>query len=174
MGIWDVVPDDERERWELDPFARVGPLRFGMSPDETTAALGGVRPNPYQGASYREMTIGWFSELGLTLYHRPGQGLDGISVNARIGPQVVAEGVPRVGRAPSELEQWLAGRAECREPYTEVVCLPGAELASLTLGVVVCVQRAGDRLLTRPVFLPADAMDDVYHSLPREAWAISG
>jgi hypothetical protein len=37
---------------------------------------------------------------------------------------------------------------------------------------VACLQRAGDRLLTRPVFLPADAMDDIYHQLPAEAWQI--
>ncbi|GAA1664004.1 hypothetical protein GCM10009733_072210 [Nonomuraea maheshkhaliensis] len=34
------------------------------------------------------------------------------------------------------------------------------------------MQRAGDLLLTRPVFLPAEAMDDPSHWLPREAWAI--
>jgi hypothetical protein len=50
--------------------------------------------------------------------------------------------------------------------------LPAAEPASLSLGLVVCVQRAGDRLVTRPVFLPVDAMDDIYHQLPTEAWRI--
>jgi hypothetical protein len=50
--------------------------------------------------------------------------------------------------------------------------MPGAEAGSLTLGLVLCVQRAGDQLVTRSVFLPAAAMDDVYHHLPREAWAI--
>jgi hypothetical protein len=38
--------------------------------------------------------------------------------------------------------------------------------------LVLRVQRAGGQLVTRPVFLPAAAMDDVYHHLPREAWAI--
>jgi hypothetical protein len=37
---------------------------------------------------------------------------------------------------------------------------------------VACLQRAGDRLLARPVFLPADAMDDIYHRLPAVAWQI--
>jgi len=32
------------------------------------------------------------------------------------------------------------------------------------------VQRAGDRLITRPVFLSDPAMEDVHHELPSEAW----
>ncbi|KPC60164.1 hypothetical protein ADL29_30910 [Streptomyces chattanoogensis] len=63
-------------------------------------------------------------------------------------------------------------RAESREPSAELFYLPGAEAGSLTLGLVWCVQRTGDRLITRPVFLPAAAMGDVSHHLPREAWAI--
>ena len=46
MGIWDVTPDAERQRWVLEPFASVGPLSFGMSPEEATTALGGAKPNP--------------------------------------------------------------------------------------------------------------------------------
>ncbi|MFJ6141580.1 hypothetical protein [Kitasatospora sp. NPDC092286] len=63
-------------------------------------------------------------------------------------------------------------RADSAETRTELFYLPGAEAGSLTLGVVLCVQRAGDRLLTRPVFLPADAMDDAFHYLPGDAWAM--
>lgn len=44
MGLWYVVPDSERKQWTLEPFASVGPLRFGMSPGEASAALGGVKP----------------------------------------------------------------------------------------------------------------------------------
>jgi hypothetical protein len=77
-----------------------------------------------------------------------------------------------VGQVPSEIEQWLLDRAETREPRTEITYLPGAEVASLTLGMVACLQRAGDRLVTRPVFLPPGAVDDIYHLLPSKAWAI--
>lgn len=45
----------------------------------------------------------------------------------------MVEGTWLVARVHSELEQWLFDRAEAR-----------------TLGVVLCVQRAGDRLLTSP------------------------
>jgi hypothetical protein len=70
-------------------------------------------------------------------------------------------------------EDWLFRRAEGKPSRTELAYLPGAEPASLSLGLVVCVQRAGDRLLTRPVFLPVDEMDDIYHQLPAEAWRIT-
>ena len=80
------------------------------------------------------------------------------------------DGVPLVGRVPSEMEAWLFERAESRGLRGDVVYLPGAQAGSNTLGVVLCVQRAGGRLLTRPVFLPAEAMDDDYHMLPQEAW----
>jgi hypothetical protein len=172
MGIWDVTPDAEREHWALKPFVGVGPLSFGMSPDEATTALGGVRPNPYRGKSFYDMTIGWYRRLGLTLYYRAEQGLCGISVDARRGPQVVADGMPLVGRIPSEVEAWMIERAEAREPFTEVAYIAGGEPGSLTLGVLICVQRAADVLLTRPVFIPKEALDDVSHWLPPEAWAI--
>lgn len=32
--------DVDRERWQFVPFERVGPLSFGMTPDETAGALG--------------------------------------------------------------------------------------------------------------------------------------
>ncbi|MGW1910403.1 hypothetical protein ACWCQS_06525 [Streptomyces sp. NPDC002076] len=171
MGLWDVLPDRERQQWTFDPFLGVGPLRFGMTSDEACAALGGVP------AAERSRYSGWeirchnYSGLGVKLYFT-AERLHAVSIDALRGPQVHADEAALVGQVPSELEQWLFDRAESREPFTELFYLPGAEPGSLTLGVVLCVQRAGDYLLTRPVFLAADVMDDVYHYLPREAWAI--
>lgn len=172
MSLWDVLPDSERQQWTFEPFVSVGPLRFGMSSGETSAALGGVRAGVRQHDAHWGIACHTYSEVGLKLYFAADERLYGVSIDALRGPQVLADGAALVGRVPSELEQWLFDRAESREPYTELFYMPGAEAGSLTLGVVLCVQRAGDRLVTRPVFLPADAMDDVYHRLPREAWAI--
>lgn len=113
-----------------------------------------------------------YPDLGLGLYYLSSGTLWGISVNAVRGPQVYAEGVPLVGRTPSEVEQWVFDRAEIREPFTELVYLPTGVPGSLSLGMMVCVQRVDDRVLTRPVFLPAEAMDDVWHKLPVEAWSV--
>jgi len=171
MALWDILPDSEREQWTLKPFAAVGPLRFGMTPDEASAALGGIEPGSRWGDSPFNTSIVSYN-CGVTLYYRSGRSLRGVSVNPRQGPQVNADGEPTVGRVPSELEHWIIQRADSRPPRTELAYLPGAEPASVSLGLVACLQRNGDRLITRPVFLPADAMDDIYHQLPAEAWAI--
>lgn len=171
MGLWYVVPDSERKQWTLEPFASVGPLRFGMSPDEASAALGGIKPALHRHDPHFDTMV--YDQAGVTLYYASGNGLRGVSVDARRGPQVLGDGMALVGRVPSELEHWLVRRAESRAPHTELGYMPGAEPASRSLGMVACLQRAGDRLLTRPVFLPADAMEDTYHYLPSEAWRIT-
>ncbi|MFB7249003.1 hypothetical protein CW362_40925 [Streptomyces populi] len=172
MSLWDVLPDSERQEWSFAPFVSVGPLRFGMSSDEASAALGGVRASVRQHDPHWKIACHTYSETGVKLYFAANECLCGISIDALRGPQVRTDGTALVGRVPSELEQWLFDRAENREPFTELFYMPGAEAGSLTLGLVLCVQRAGDQLVTRPVFLPAAAMNDVYHHLPREAWAI--
>jgi hypothetical protein len=155
VGLWDVVPDSQRKQWMLEPFASVGPLRFGMNPDEASATLGGIRPNPRWHDSHFNTMGGTYRQAGVTPYFASGTSLCGITVDARRGPQVLGDGKALVGQVPSELEHWLVSRAESRAPYTELAYMPGAEPASLTLGVLVCLQRAGDRLLTRPVSWPS-------------------
>lgn len=172
MSLWDVLPDSERQQWTFDPFVSVGPLRFGMSSDEASAVLGGVRATIAQYDPRWNIGCHNYPRVGLKLYFAADESLCGVSVDALRGPQVLADETALVGKVPSELEQWLFDRAESRETRTELFYLPGAEAGSLTLGVVLCVQRAGDRLLTRPVFLPADAMDDAFHYLPGDAWAM--
>ncbi|MFI5763986.1 hypothetical protein ACIA8F_23985 [Streptomyces sp. NPDC051563] len=41
-GWWHVVPDEGRQQWLLEPFAGVGPLRFGMSSAEVADAMSRV------------------------------------------------------------------------------------------------------------------------------------
>ena len=170
-NLWRVLPDSERRQWALDPFTSVGPLQFGMSPDEVAVALDDMVTARSRDAS-SNITSDVYSKVGVTLYYDSGEQLHGVSADALRGPQVFIDGIALVGRIPSELEQWLCERADSREPFTELVYMPSADPASLSLGVVACVQRAGDRLVTRPVFLPADAMEDIHHQLPQEAWAI--
>ncbi|MGW4879596.1 hypothetical protein ACWEPI_23905 [Streptomyces sp. NPDC004262] len=144
-----------------------------MDPTEVAAALG-------QGAADDSTIIPWgdtvtrqerFTDVGLTVYYADENRLAGATADARLGPQVLVEGTALVGRVPSELEQWIIDRAEVREPYSELFYLPGADPGSQTLGLVVCVQRVGDVVLTRPVFLAFEWIDDVYHRLPSSEWA---
>jgi len=66
----------------------------------------------------------------------------------------------------------MVDRAEAREPCSELSYMAAGVPGSDTLCVVIDVQRAGDHLLARPVFIPAEAMDDLPHFLPREAWSL--
>jgi hypothetical protein len=36
---WAVVDESDRAQWDYAPLERVGPLCFGMSPREATAAM---------------------------------------------------------------------------------------------------------------------------------------
>ncbi|GLY78359.1 hypothetical protein [Actinoallomurus iriomotensis] len=174
---WNVLPDDERQQWTLDPFVSVGPLRFGMRPGQVSQALSGVTTESQRHTLHRPATEGVstvvegdYQEVGLKLYYRK-ERLACVVVDALRGPQVFADGTALVGRVPSLLEQWMVQRAEAREPYSELTYMAAGVPGSETLGVVIDVQRAGDHLLTRPVFIPPEAMDDLPHFLPREAWS---
>ncbi|MEV7976434.1 hypothetical protein [Streptomyces sp. NPDC086519] len=174
---WHVLADDERQRWTLDPFVSVGPLGFGMAPGEVSRVLSRVageaqrhRLSCRANEAVDVVEEGEYREFGLKLYYRE-ERLAGIVVDALRGPQALVEGVALVGRVPSVLEQWMLDRAEAREPYAELSYLDAGVPGSDLLGVVLDVQRAGDHLLTRPVFVPREALEDLPHFLPREAWS---
>lgn len=173
-----MLPDEERQQWALEPFVAVGPLRFGMSPEEVAGTMEAVtaeieRHQKHWTANSGVSTVveGTYPTFGLHLYYRD-EGLAGIVVDALCGPQVSVAGTALVGRVPSVLEQWLIDRAETRPPETELVYMSTGVPASESLGVTINVQREGDRLLTRPMFYPAEALDDLSHWLPSGAWAI--
>jgi hypothetical protein len=177
---WDVVPDNERQQWTLEPFTRVGPLAFGMSPGEVSEALSGVTEEAQwqwhylaPGASRSIVTRGGYRKFGLDVYYRE-ERLSGIVVHAVWGPQVYLEGVALVGRVPSVLEQWMVDRhrrADTGEPGEDLVYMGPSNPGSESLGVVIEVQRAADHLLTRPVFFPFEAVDFGFSNwLPDDVW----
>jgi hypothetical protein len=180
LDWWDVVPDNERQQWTLEPFISVGPLAFGMSPGEVSEALNGATGETQRhkhylapGASRPIVKTGRYQEFGLDLYYRE-ERLSGIVVNALRGPQVFVEGVALVGRVPSVLEQWMVDRhrrADTGEPDENLIYMDPGNPGSESLGVVIEVQRAGDHLLTRPVFIPFEALDIGFTSwLPDKVW----
>jgi len=163
---WNVVPDNERRQWTLEPFTSVGPLAFGMSPGEVSEALSGATEETQRyvnylppGVSRSIIETGRYQEFGLDLYYRE-ERLSGIVVNALRGPQVLAEGVALVGKVPSVLEQWMIDRHRRNgESDTKLTFKGQGNPVSKSLGVAIEVQRAGDSLITRPVFFPFEAMD---------------
>ncbi|WP_017587978.1 hypothetical protein [Nocardiopsis ganjiahuensis] len=174
---WQVLADDERQQWTLDPFVSVGPLAFGMTPNEISEALSGVtsedQRHRFRCPANETVDIiveGVYQKFGLELYYQQ-ERLAGVVVDALRGPQVFVEGEALVGRSPSALEQWMLDRAENREPYSELTYMSAGVPGSDSLGAILDVQRAGDHLLTRPVFVPREALDDLSHFLPRNAWS---
>jgi hypothetical protein len=174
---WNVVPDSERQQWTLNPFASVGPLKFGMSPDAVSEALSDITRESQRNTFHRGpgetrsiATEGRYRKFGLDLYYRD-ERLAGIVVNALHGPQVRVAGVKLVGQVPSVLEQWMVDRAENR-PDAELIWMAAGLPASESLGIIIGVQRAGDHLLTKPIFIPEEALVDGYSEwLPSKAWS---
>ncbi|WP_306336848.1 hypothetical protein [Streptomyces sp. KL118A] len=176
-NLWQAVPDRERQHWELEPFEAVGPLHFGMSPGEVSGALRGATAHPRRadvllGKDQYGGLMGEHWGLGLMLYYGRNEQLRGVAVDALLGPQVFADGAALVGRVPSHLEHWLVDRAECREPFAELVYPATGVPGSRSLGVMIGVQRSGDNLLTRPVFLSAEATQAPSCFLPPQAWTV--
>jgi hypothetical protein len=175
---WDITPDSERQQWTLTPFTSIGPLNFGMSPDAVSAALGHIagesqRHTYYQrpGETGKTIIEGAYQKFGLDLYYRD-ERLTGIVVNALHGPQILIENVALVGQVPSVLEQWMVDRAETIGSDTELIWMGAGMPASESLGIIIGVQRAGDNLLTKPIFMPEEALLDGYSEwLPSKAWS---
>ncbi|MBB2941191.1 hypothetical protein FB565_000895 [Actinoplanes lutulentus] len=166
MDIWAVKSDDQRESWRMVPLVSIGPLRFGMSLSEVTALLvetplvattliGGE----VQDAHTSERT---------TLYFKRGH-LYGVALDARIGPQVEFEGIRLTGRIPSEVEDQVWRYSQ--KHNVELRYAPTADPHLPSLGLILRVQRAGDGLLSRPVFIASDN-SDAWHAVPDKEWNV--
>lgn len=152
----DAEREDEGQRWTADPFVAVGPLRFGMGPDEVAAVLGGATADYSRRIPWGDTVTGEgrFAELGVRVSYAECARLACVSLDALHGPQILVEGKALVGRIPSEVEQWIMERAEKREPCAELFHMHAADPGSQTLGLVVRARRAGDAVLTRPSSWP--------------------
>ncbi|SDE33891.1 hypothetical protein [Glycomyces harbinensis] len=171
MGIWDVKASDDREQWTYEPVTAIGPLRFGMRAVEVSEALGD-RPSSSRSGQVptgeMRLVLERFSRRGVVAFYTREGALAGVAVDAQRGPQVRLEGEELTGRVPSEMEAWLTGLLESRDLgllYTQ-----DGNPASVDLGLVLRAQRAGDVVLTRPLFLIGDWVDNLWDSLPAEEW----
>ncbi|MEU4955484.1 hypothetical protein [Streptomyces lavendulae] len=152
-----------------------------MTPDEaadvmrqctTEVQLHTVATRASDGRQVR--IIGDYLNFGLTLFCTRNERLEGLTVDALIGPQVWVEGVAQAGRVPSEVERWMVERAQSRFPddEDEIEYLGIGVPGSGSLGVFVNVQRYVDRLVTRPVIFAEHVWDDAQHILPQQAWSV--
>ena len=157
MTTWEVMADADRERWTYVPSVGVGPLRFGMSPDEAAAALEGFAAeltplradNALKAEFRRPAPPPWFRGA-VTAYFGPAEGLFCVAVDAQSGPQVAMDGIELVGRVPSHVETQLLEYLKARDIVLRYQ--PEGDPEAEELGLTMRAQRAGDNLLTRPVF----------------------
>lgn len=175
-NIWPVKPDGIRSVWPLEPLVGVGPLRFGMSIDEVGRVLDPavgqpwypLRTAPVQGVSVD------FDAMAITTYHDEQHRLCAVAADALDGPQITWDGQDFTGQPPSVIFRWLNDRVDAED--LGVLYSSHADPSSATLGLVIRVQRAGDRVLTRPVAVCADwapeAGDRESGTIPSEEWAI--
>lgn len=160
-GRWDVLAETEREQWAYTPSLSVGPLRFGMSHDETAGVMNAFAAtfsalrreiDDTQKAEFRRRGEPAYA-TAVTAYYGKSEGLYCVVADARYGPQVTLDGVRLVGSVPSQLEEQFLDYLLSRgipPQYT-----PEGDPAADELGIIMRVQRAGDVVLSRPVFAVA-------------------
>ncbi|MFH9859770.1 hypothetical protein [Streptomyces sp. NPDC017202] len=180
---WAVVDECDRVQWDYSPLERVGPLRFGMSVHEATAAM-----EAYGFTSDTASDIGTFGPFrhlrtrsraadtpfhrnAVTAYYVGPMGLTCIAVDALSGPQVTFDGIRLVGRPPSELSAELTAYLERTGRDIEITT--EGDIGSQQLGMNPRAQRAGDVLLTRLVFgRPNDWACTMHDCVPADEWHV--
>ncbi|MBD0706865.1 hypothetical protein BU197_00050 [Streptomyces sp. CBMA291] len=163
-GPWRIAREEERAEWTFTPYGGVGPLHFGMTLTEVAGALG-ERPAGSLAAHHgevRRLDHADFPGHGIRALFRNDR-LGCVAVDALTGPQVRLYAAPLTGCTPSHVENWLVHRTTPRPG--SLMRTPTADPVFAELGLALRPQRAGDLVLTRPLFLLPDWLD-LWHRLP--------
>lgn len=167
MSIWEVKGDVDRAQWTFSPLVSVGPLRFGMSPGEVGDALDGAIAYITYGER-AQPSAQQFTLLGVTTFYTGSAGLAGVAVDALNGPQVSWSGRALVGCVPSEIERWILDHAQ--EQGLDLRYTQEGNPGLPNLGLIMRVQRAGDVVLSRPLFLIHEWALEPWDYLPGSEW----
>ncbi|MFD5730355.1 hypothetical protein ACFWMT_30165 [Streptomyces sp. NPDC058368] len=162
-GAWPVKAERERERWDWTPLEHVGPLRFGMSPDEVAAALGeepaarhGRYPfgQPWEGPGEWILHEDRFDTVGVTAHYGGGRGiyplLGAVTVHGRTGPQIEHASIRLIGRPLTAVDAALLQHAEEQEQGLIYGCSGNLGLDGLNM--YVRPARAGDTVISEARF----------------------
>jgi hypothetical protein len=168
-GAWPVKPDQDRPRWDWLPLERVGPLQFGMDPQQVIAALEGEIPAARNGhfpwPVYEKdgvwcLTEDRFDQAGVTAHYWSYQGgptLAAVTVHGRTGPQVSYAGIQLIGRTVSAIDETLCRRAENDDTGLLFGCR--GDLGPDGLNMWVRAARAGDAAVSEARFCAEDWED---------------
>ncbi|MFI6174343.1 hypothetical protein ACIA8R_02250 [Nonomuraea sp. NPDC051191] len=182
--LWTVVGEADRARWDFAPLERVGPLRFGMSPQEAIAAMevrgftsdavsqvGKVGPFEQLRTRFRAADAPMY-RVDVVAYYLGSKGLTCVVADALSGPQVSLDGIRLVGRLPSELSAELGAYLE--GSGREASFTAEGDIGSEELGMIPRAQRAGDILLTRLVLgRPDDWANTMDDCIPADEWRLN-
>ncbi|MEU9800766.1 hypothetical protein [Streptomyces sp. NPDC051000] len=153
VGMWQVKRDEEREQWAWNPLVAVGPLEFGMRPDEVVEALGErVVEGDECGAERHEH----FQDRGVMAYYTDAGHLAGVALSAVTGPQITLGGIPLVGQAVGEVLQSQTVQRLIdygREQGLRFAWIPSGDPGLQQLGLVLRRVGVGDTVLSRPLFM---------------------
>ncbi|MEW2317573.1 hypothetical protein [Streptomyces bauhiniae] len=169
-GPWRIAREEERAEWTFTPYVGVGPLHFGMTLEEITRVLGegpAVSSYSHHGED-QQLNYADFAENGIRALFHDGR-LGCVAADALTGPQVRLDAAPLTGCALSHVEDWLVHRTT--RPGSLAYSVAGDPVFA-DLGLAIRSQRAGDVVLTRPLFLLHDWLD-LWHALPSEEWNCS-
>ncbi|MFD9687996.1 hypothetical protein ACFXPX_22115 [Kitasatospora sp. NPDC059146] len=164
-GAWLSTSGRERPRWGWTPMESVGPLRFGMSPSQVAAALGGAAPAAREGAYPRSWPSvppeagQWrlhedvFEETGVTAhygYWADVPVLGAVTVHGLTGPQIEFEGIPLIGRPVADVDADIIRHIEDRGAGLRLTC--AGDQGPDGTNMYVRAVRAGDTMLSEARF----------------------
>lgn len=178
---WDGRPG-ERAQWVLEPLAGVGPLRFGMDPDEVASALGGAVAHVSQGLG-TDMGWGSYTDWGVTGIYGAGAGLVAVAVDAMDGPLVSLRDIELIARVPSEVSADLRDLARREgtsvrvnrsgDPEVEAWGVSMGAAQELGLSSEGRLQRL-DTVVTHALLVSGELAEDPYGSEPVVHWRDAG
>ncbi|MEV7730204.1 hypothetical protein AB0P15_36650 [Streptomyces sp. NPDC087917] len=162
-GAWPVKPDQDRPRWEWAALERVGPLRFGMTPPQVSAALDDEIPagrigsfpfwwpgedGPWNPSEDR------FEEAGVSAHYSTYPDgvprLGAVTLHGRTGPQAFYACMPLVGVTPSVLDAAIIEHLEKHDLGLRFS--PSGAAGSADLNLTLGTARVGDATVSEPTF----------------------
>ncbi|MFJ5219731.1 hypothetical protein ACIP98_34155 [Streptomyces sp. NPDC088354] len=169
-GTWPVRAEEDRPRWDWTPLQSIGPLRFGMNPQQVSSALDeqpAARLGRYSFGRPWENPGEWilshdrFDKAGVTAHYACGPGrpptLGAVTVDGLTGPQVEFEGIRLIGMSVQAVDASLMQRLE--ESGMGITFGCGGDLGSPGLNMYVRANRAGDTVVSGARFCRAEWED---------------
>lgn len=162
--------EQDRPRWDWTPLQSIGPLQFGMNPQQVSSALDeeptarlGRCPfgSPWEGTGEWILHHDRFDQAGVTAHYACGQGrlptLGAGTVDGLAGPQAEFEGIRLIGMPVQ------AGDASLIEQLGEsglgVAFGCGRDPGPTGLNMYVRATRAGDTMVSGARFCQAEWED---------------